>query len=297
MMGNSRYKKDIKDIPVPADVRLVKKGKIKLPVKVGLVFLENESSKLDFDQFAASYFILQLNKVQNLFEFSVIRDEEKQVSKIPHSDNAEDFLSWLINFSETISDRLDFWIGITSKSFSGNYFFITYGGGYSLITTSDWKKEYALPSLFEYLTHAAIVCSVYSLDYTKKELLKSHGPTMGCIFDFTRDKRDRKITVASEFICHDCRKRIVQSLGQKALVEIEKMVSKDWMGLTEDPDTPSHNLKKFYRYDIERNSGFSKTKSEKLLDTILYDISPDIFKTVVGAILLSVVAFLLGSYL
>jgi hypothetical protein len=63
--------------------------------------------------------------------------------------------------------------------------------------------------------------------------------------------------------------------------EIDKIVSRKWMGSLQEKDSPIYNLKHLYRYDVDRNSGKNKRFLEKFRDSI-YDKSAD---WVVGGII------------
>jgi hypothetical protein len=55
-----------------------------------------------------------------------------------------------------------------------------------------------------------------------------------------------------------------------ALVEaIDIILSRKWMGKPEERDSPFHNLKKIFNYDVDRNSGFYKKWHETFRDTII----------------------------
>lgn len=283
-----KHKKETSGVPshIPT-----KREEISLPARIGLVFLKDEDHELGFDQYACSYFILQLNRVQSLFEYSVVHLEEgiNELTPLPNTDKMEIMSNWIEeNTKGYVYSDSDFWAGITSQPFSNGWFFQYFKTG-SIITSADWEKEYSPPSVFEYLAHAVIMCSIYALSQHRGGTFGSHRPTKGCIFDFTTDKRDRKITVASEFICSECKENIIESLGEDGLEEIEKMITKEWMGTTDEHDSPSYNLKKFYKYDIKRNSGFFKTRKEKIIDSIIDEVPT----SVVNKILLPLLIFLL----
>lgn len=72
--------------------------------------------------------------------------------------------------------------------------------------------------------------------------------------------------------------------------DINKVVAREWMGCPEVRDSPVYNLKKIYKYDIDRNSGYYKKWTEKIRDSIQDNTSP----WIVGGLISLVFAILLS---
>jgi hypothetical protein len=53
------------------------------------------------------------------------------------------------------------------------------------------------------------------------------------------------------------------------LGNLGSVLNNTWMGNPDEPNTPFYNLKRNYRYDIHRNSGFHKGQIEKFRDSII----------------------------
>jgi len=51
--------------------------------------------------------------------------------------------------------------------------------------------------------------------------------------------------------------------------QIEKALSRGWMGSPEKRETPFYNLKRIYKYDVDHNSGFNKKPLERFRDSII----------------------------
>lgn len=102
---------------------------------------------------------------------------------------------------------------------------------------------------------------------------KDHKVTWGCIFDFTH----RRSSVSIFKLCLDCESKL--SLIEKTIKDkcnnvnlvgdINTILSKKWMGTPEKRDIPIYELKKIYKYDVDRNSGFNKGLREKFRDNVI----------------------------
>jgi hypothetical protein len=275
-------------------------NKERFPKKIGIVFIEetkkNKSKiKLNFDQIACAHLMLQMNSVQEIFDFQiVVHDENMLFFETPTKTNNIDLFKW---FDEEISKfenshhgslyGMDYWIGITSENLELNRFvrpkesYEGISGKIIWMITSDiWEKRTSPPSLFEYVTITVLMCSLSSLSREFNGTLFFHLPyiTKGCIFDFTREKHHRRILVSNPNLCSLCKKRLLsletkingQTRTKLHLCEdIEKVLSKKWMGSLDKIDSPIYNLKRNYGYDIDRNSGFYKRPLEKFRDSII----------------------------
>lgn len=286
------------------------------PKNVGIIFLERPSNyvkrfqenkkifkskrkgtvgSLDFDQVASAHLFLQMNYVQRIFQFQVIRPfflektyfQERFPYKDPISKEDKDILDW---FYDEITSKLDgtvaninYWIGITSQNVGQNWFFRVRkvpkdkGKMLSVITSEYWEKLLSPPSLFEYIALSIFICSLQSLNFDRTSGWPDHERTKGCIFDFTRFKYDRRILVSKPGLCQTCRtklKQLEENIAQqdrdqvKIIDDIERVILKKWMGSLKKVDSPIYNLNKNYKYNVDRNSGFYKTRLESILDNI-----------------------------
>jgi hypothetical protein len=65
------------------------------------------------------------------------------------------------------------------------------------------------------------------------------------------------------------------------------------LGDLEQDDSPFNNLKKIYKYDINRNSGFNKRLREKFRDSII-DKSAE---WTIGTVIIGVITGIVGVFL
>lgn len=163
--------------------------------------------------------IAKLNAVQNYFHFSLSPSTEDDLFK-ENSINWEDFCQRQDSLSE------DYRIYISGKPFDDNWFSHE-EHTFALITTYDWEKRYAPPSLFVYLTYQIIQAAInFIADMTESmELRMVHRESKGCVFDFCFNKPEIKIGMTAGMICPDCRS-LMQRYGveDRALDAIERVL-------------------------------------------------------------------------
>lgn len=281
-----------------------------LPKRVGIVFVEGISTgkskvKLNFDQFAFAHLFLQLNKTQRLFDFQIVSPVESNGFTLPNP--GEDILKWFIeqigNFEKKENERnkkygIDYWISITSEPlYENNLFCQGTSSGDKLIwviTSHDWEKKYCPPSLFEYLISLIIMCCLNTLSHEYKGSSHQHDvdTNSGCIFENTQLKAYRRISVSNPLLCFQCKKQIQdldyklkESTGISLNEEVDKILSKEWMGSIDKRDSPLYNLNRNYKYNIDLHSGFYKTTLEKFRDSIIENLPEWIVGTVITGII------------
>jgi hypothetical protein len=220
-------------------------------------------------------------------------------------------------------NETDYWIGITSKepkeitgetTTTTQYIYrIEYPKtkteeepkrNVHIITSKDWEKKYCPPSLFEYLVLAVFICCGRSLidDLVKLPEFEdvdippdphnSLGMT-GCLCDKSIPQEQWRIRISNPSICFPCKARLRQiekKIPDKHLIDqINRVLSRAWMGSPDSRDTPLYNLRKNYGYNVDHNSGFNKKWPEKILDSIIEDTA----KWIIGGIGVGVVTSLL----
>jgi hypothetical protein len=236
---------------------------------------------------------------------------------IPKKKDKEKLFEWLDKFVEKRSDlNINYWMGITSELMQDhkNWHFEGMAAKETkshrilwTITSRKWEENRSPPSLFEYLLATVFRCALQSLsneleleDKEIKELkflrAKLHKVTRGCVFDFTH----RRASVSIFKLCFGCQKKLrmleklIRDKGNNWDVnlvhDVKTILSKEWIGSPEKRDSPLFNLKKMYKYDVDRNSGFNKGYLEKFRDSI-YDKSAEwIVSGIIGAIITGAIA-------
>jgi len=263
------------------------------PIPIGIIFIENVERRkhswphLDFNQDACSYFLLQMNSVQRLFEFQVITLYVPDDYTLPSP--REDIFTWfkrLINSSKINEFEINDWIGITSEYLPGNLLFDSKmtdsGKTASIVTSEKWLDLHTPPSVFEHMAISVLTIALYTLDMHVNDdidnsFLDSHYETKGCIFDYVDWLQHARIGISNPQICSTCENDLIllereikkQTKSKIKIVdELYGVLSRDWMGDPKERDSPMYNLKKIYGYDVDANSGFYKKWWEHARDSI-----------------------------
>jgi hypothetical protein len=221
-------------------------------------------------------------------------------------------------------EETDYWIGITSRKgieitghtarntttphLHSDRYIYTVKSDVHIITSKDWEKNYCPPSLFEYLVLAVFICCGRSLIPDLVNKLTESGKSIptdphdslgmtGCLCDKNTPPDEWRIRISNPSICFPCKARlklIEKEIPHKGLVEqIDRVLSRKWMGSPDSRDTPLYNLRKNYGYNVDHNSGFNKTWFEKISD----NIADNVAQWIVGGIGVAVATALLTKFL
>lgn len=258
--------------------------------KVSVVFL-NEPK---FEDLGLKFLVLQVNKIQPCFEF-----EFPDIGEYPlREENYNDTTSPIISLSDLVRDKKiegDYFIAIVSGSIGNNWFWGS-SGMFAVITTQNWEKYFSPPSVLEYIVHC--ITSVLILMNDESGTIKSHLPTRGCCLDYTALKEEDRVDIALGYLCDSCRASIREKIGESYLKCFDKMHAMDWLGRVEDRGTVAHNLKKYFRTDINKDTGFQKTRWEKVKGfavDLCKTLTTSALSTVIGAFIGFILGWLLGK--
>jgi hypothetical protein len=155
------------------------------------------------------------------------------------------------------------------------------------------------PSLFEFIATSVYTCALQclGLEFSKEkydhENKEDRHLTRGCIFDYTQWVQHRRILIANPTLCSLCRSKIenLETLiahhkkGVSLLNDVGNVLGRKWMGTIDRRDSPLYNLKKLYKYDVDRNSGFYKNWMEKFRDSVIDHVPEWTVGTVITGIL------------
>jgi hypothetical protein len=242
-------------------------------------------SKLNFDEFAFKYFLLSLNKQQELYEF-VFPETHQYLFTKEHYESNElfDYFRTQIRPLLNLETNPDYFLNVIKPSIGSNLFFDCQGN-ISFITTDTWDKLFSPPSLFEYLFQ----CIVASLLFMHPEIdLGSHRETRGCYFDYTYFKNDRKVDIVLGYVCQGCQSKIIKGAGQEFFNQIKQLINRRWIGEVTTNDSVAYNLKKFFKFDIDKDSGFNKTAWEKIREH-LYEVPKEVLSPLLVALASTIV--------
>jgi len=273
------------------DLDLIHGGRRKVNRKTVSILLTSEP---DYDEFAFKYFLLSLNKIQSYYEFVFPDIGDPDINNYYCSDHYEEeelFNSFEKEVKSKISSEIipDYFINVMTPSFGENLFFGC-SGNVAFITTHEWEKYFSPPSLFEYLLHCIIGCLLYMRNIG----LSGHKyDTKGCCLDYTYFKTNDRVDIALGYICDECRGKIIDRVDKEYFAEITRMINREWIGNINDFGSVAHNLKSFFRFNINRDSGFNKSSWDKVKD-YFYGLPRDVIVLALGALIGILVTTLFG---
>ncbi len=253
---------------------------IKRRAKVAVIL----GSTPNFNEYAFKYFLLSLNDLQNSYEFVF-----PEVDNYFYNANIYDE-TYLCNTFQLAKGKIlfegtpDYYVVIIKAKIDGNLFFRCVSNT-SYITTDRWERLFSPPSLFEYLLH----CIYASLIFMHPKMnWSSHHETRGCTLDYTKYKADDKVDIGLGYLCDSCKNEIVKSVGNDFLEDVSNVIRRKWIGDIESYDSVAYNLQRFFKFNINKDSGFNKTFWEKTTDHF-----PEIPKEIiVGIVSAAIAAFI-----
>lgn len=260
--------------------------------RISIVLLNKPS----FDELALKFLVLSLNKIQKCFEFE-FQDLEEYPLKNGDLSEIEDIIHCFSRQIEKEELEGDYFVGITSYEIEENHFMVvSKGGDISVITTKGWDKHFAPPSVFEYIIHSLTTALIMMAD--KTGTMDTHDPIRGCCLDYVYLKENVKVDIPMRYICNFCKSAIKKKLGSDFLECFEKINSFDWLGEVDAAGTVAWNLKKYFRTDLNKDTGLYKTKRERLKDYLLglpKELTSLSLNTLVAAIMGFIIGLLLGA--
>lgn len=328
-------------------------AEVKFPKSIGVIFLigtgeyhyikKNRKNfhpydkKKLFDPLPCAHLLLQLNTIQDIFNYQIIsttklpknKDNKEIQIRIPtKEDNGQLFQAFdlLLKDIESIPDfQMDYWVGLTSLNINtkvkvhgrpaGSFYEVfdkevpneegkkmpsQSGKIMALVTASLWEKYFCPPSLFEYMSITTFMCSLHFLSREFGGRVGGHKPN-GCIFDHTMERKFYRVSMSNPSVCQPCMLKIRnletlinnKTTSKIGLVDsVEKFLKLDWAGDPAKWNTPLYNLKKNYKYDVQHNSGFTKSSWEQFKERIMLSIPDKIATGLIGVVLGLIIALI-----
>ena len=88
------------------------------------------------------------------------------------------------------------------------------------------------------------------------------------MLDYKFFKRDMKVAISLGYICDECKSRIITVLGQDTAACIDKVSARDWIGEVDEAGSVAYDLKKFFKVNLNKDTGFTKTFWEKAKESL-----------------------------
>lgn len=197
----------------------------------------NRKGLLNFDRNACSYFLLQMNTIQRLFQINIINLAKKERLSLwgEHLEGEigeNQVLDWFDDYVNTVSQgnqlgNISSWIGVTSKYLPRNLFATTRSKNdeasrsqknIALITTDQWERSFSPPSVFEYILFIVLKIAIsflqndfeHTLPPTSLIRYLDRTITRGCIFDVSWFKAHRRFGISTPTLCIECSNKVKQ---------------------------------------------------------------------------------------
>ena len=160
-----------------------------------------------------------LNALQNYYCFKLLYDD--------HFDSTIDnYINWDSFYKKHLSEHR-FKVYITEKPLDDNWFSHE-SNTFSLITTADWEREFAPPSLCSFIIYQIAQAAInFHSDLTEQMSFRLvHDRTQGCMFDFCLLKTDIKLGMVAGTICPSCKSALMRyGAEEKAIDAIERILN------------------------------------------------------------------------
>ncbi|MHC4270109.1 MAG: hypothetical protein ACYSTS_16820 [Planctomycetota bacterium] len=184
----------------------------------------------DFDKYAFVYLIYELNKLQKNWYFEVDFDvfNENVLTTKERKRCAGENKS--LCYSEMIANDQSF-IGITSKKLGEDYFWQN-SNKVSVISTYGWK-EYAPPSVYEFLTHSIIVQSIMihlnaHCKGLPKNSFKESRIAYGDLFQFSPRRQAMKSMILAAHLNRKGEELLFNCFGMEYMSICSQLLTLDW---------------------------------------------------------------------
>lgn len=145
-----------------------------------------------------------MNGVQTEFRFALRTLDEAEVKRLPQPLTSDPALALIEGLDSNA-------IFVTDSAFDDNWF-MHESRSVAVISTADWERIYAPPSLRAYLIYQMVqACGTFSGDLSETMLLNfAHEPPRGCLHDLCMDKRDIRLGMVAGAMCAECVSTLLQ---------------------------------------------------------------------------------------
>lgn len=263
------------------------------------------------DDAALRFLILRMNTIQGGFEFEFVPFDPSDPFLVALRPNSladrqrlrgecaafaerqrEVFRGFSAGFRTTESAP-EHIVVLSTARFSDNHYSMRHEG-VSVIALGNWRRSMAPPSVSEFvltlLTREAIA------NASRRLRGSVHLGTKGCPCDVTPSLADARQKVLSSYLCSYCR-RALEDDGLAALIpDIEKMLTKSWLGSPDDPSSPAA-IASALGHDLFVVKGLRPTFSETVRVTLRQEGVKQMLSvagTVLAAVVVAAVLVVLG---
>lgn len=199
-----------------------------------------------------SFLLRSLNQESYTF---IIHEERYLPEYVKYSKRPENYVYFEIlnEIHKSSKDKApnDIAIAIVPIRLKENLFSVTWSG-YAVLSTVDWDSEFYKPlTIYEYLIFEFISLPLISASFHFENPIRFHksSVTIGCIWDFKKNKSFMRETLIKPRICKVHEELIVRYFGQNVLGDMKEIISFDWLY----DNKMRKQIKSLYNFDFQRN--------------------------------------------
>lgn len=278
-------------------------GNVSLRRRLGLVLIGIEKENVS----ALQFLLLQMNQLQHTFEceflptsddefFTRLKSKdaigrEETKAQIPaFVERYQSYLNQLICEYGLREQPPEYFIVISLACFDDGYY-NTRRDIVSVIALGNWERCMAPPTIVEFILTLVVREAVAALSPSLRPSI--HLGTKGCVCDFTLNLDDVRFKVLNGFVCGHCRAALEADNLPHLATEVQKILSKRWLGKSTDPATPAAIVSKL-GHDLFATKGLQPTKWERFFTTVQDEGAKTLMKGA-GLVLLALLAGLAGA--
>ena len=141
-------------------------------------------------------------------------------------------------------------IVVTETPFEGGYLGYC-GSDLAVVSLANWEGFFKPGSALEYI--------LGSVQRNSRRLLYrnigTHYATRGCVWDFNVHQPDARVAAYMGTLCSTCKDNLSKVASPAELLDAERLLSNDWIGLNDTPTSTSAYLHKIFGYPLRRSTG------------------------------------------
>ena len=265
----------------------------------------------DVTEPALRFLVLQMNCLQSSFEFEFlpVPDDDPFIRNMSsrstlYRKGVRDAIpSFVQRYQRYLYDQISAFklreqppeniVIVSLIRFDDNYYSMR-EGPVSVLALGRWERAMAPPSLLEFVLTLLMREAVAVVSPSMRGSV--HLGNKGCLFDFTRSLSEVRQKVLLGFVCTYCRNALESDGFPLLASQMERVLSKEWLGKPTDPDSPSGIASKL-GHDLFITKGLKPTPWESVQITMRQEGVKQlitVFGTVLAGVLLAALLLLLN---
>jgi hypothetical protein len=273
-----------------------------MPTRIGILHTAFDART----EVALKYLVLQMNSLQNSFEFSFLPmladplmdclEAAEPVDQMLIAERMPSFCASYLLFLRAqaegfgiVANEPNCIVILTKARLKNRWYFM---GGYkwAILALGEWEDVMAPPSVIEFIL--ALLVQIGAITACGEEFPPSHCETKGCLFDFTANLRDAGFKALTGFLCSACADTIRQVQSEELVKDMRVLLGREWLGSSNDPKGAA-NIARKLGFPLFSTSGLAPSFREKLRSSLEQE-GTKVILDMIKAILLAMILLWLG---